>query len=452
MAVSPPWLAPNPSNIAPDMTQLLASLARPASIDGAALLRHLLFVAIVLLFWISLNPFNDLASVRVIELSREADPVKPLVYLALGATCLLAALLIGFDKFRPLWCWPYLGVVGTLAASVLFSQSFGQSAPRAVLAGIVLIAGAVAILLPVSERAFRGLLALSAVVLLVLCYAGAWFAPELSIHQHTDIFEPEHDGSWRGVFAHKNIAGPIIGVCVFIGIYAMRSGGLAVLGGLMIVAAAGGFLVMTDSKTPIGTLPVVLMLTGLAALMPSKRLALLVLAGPLALAITVTTLAGVVPGVMRPILTAIMPDPTFTGRTFIWTFVMDAVAQKPLFGHGFMAFWRTDDLTGTELFGDGSWVAQAFHAHNNFFEMAVTMGLPALAFGFVAFIIMPLRDYFTAIDVPEQRSMAMFCLQVWLFGALNSCFESFFLTEGPVWFTFLLAILGLRYLASARLA
>jgi O-antigen ligase len=160
-------------------------------------------------------------------------------------------------------------------------------------------------------------------------------------------------------------------------------------------------------------------------------------------------MVGLAPGLIKPLL-ALLPDPTFTGRTEIWEFLVGQIADKPVFGHGFAAFWRTDGLIATEIFGDEQWVAHAFHAHNGFYELAVTMGVPAAIVGLVALVILPLKDYLIARDIPGQRALTTLFMQMWLFGALNACFESFFLTENPVWFTFLIAVLGLRYLSVER--
>jgi hypothetical protein len=45
----------------------------------------------------------------------------------------------------------------------------------------------------------------------------------------------------------------------------------------------------------------------------------------------------------------------------------------------------------------------------------------------------------------------MALLRIWLFGIYLAGFESFFLDRAdPIWFTFLIAVFGLRYLARFR--
>ena len=47
--------------------------------------------------------------------------------------------------------------------------------------------------------------------------------PTMAIHTANSA-EPEHAGLWRGLFAHKNLAGPVMACFSFAGLYLMRRG------------------------------------------------------------------------------------------------------------------------------------------------------------------------------------------------------------------------------------
>ena len=47
---------------------------------------------------------------------------------------------------------------------------------------------------------------------------------------------------------------------------------------------------------------------------------------------------------IHAVVDAIMPDATFTGRTDIWKFAIDHVAQRPITGYGFATFWGTEQV------------------------------------------------------------------------------------------------------------
>ncbi|NKC22490.1 O-antigen ligase family protein [Ochrobactrum oryzae] len=71
-------------------------------------------------------------------------------------------------------------------------------------------------------------------------------------------------------------------------------------------------------------------------------------------------------------------DPTFTGRTEIWKFVLRQLADHPLAGYGYDAFWGTSRLVngGYDI---ETWAARAGHAHNAYLNIAITTGSIGLA-------------------------------------------------------------------------
>jgi O-antigen ligase len=80
------------------------------------------------------------------------------------------------------------------------------------------------------------------------------------------------------------------------------------------------------------------------------------------------------------------------------------------------------------------------------------MGLPGLALLLLVLVILPLRNLQAADRGGNGGPLLMVLLQLWLFGLYLSSLESFFLDRAdPLWFTFLLAVFGLHYLARFRL-
>ena len=85
----------------------------------------------------------------------------------------------------------------------------------------------------------------------------------LSIHQASDVLEPELAGDWRGVFGHKNEASAAMVLFVFIGIFVARVRSLGL--GAVIVALALPFLYFTHSKTAMAALPLTLIVSVIMA-------------------------------------------------------------------------------------------------------------------------------------------------------------------------------------------
>ena len=66
-------------------------------------------------------------------------------------------------------------------------------------------------------------------------------------------------------------------------------------------------------------------------------------------------------------------------------------------------------------------------------------------------VIEPLRNFHRADMGGNNGPLTMALLQIWLFGIYLSSMESFYLDRAdPLWFTFLLAVFGLHYLARFR--
>ena len=52
---------------------------------------------------------------------------------------------------------------------------------------------------------------------------GLVLMPDVAKHNALSS-EPEHAGLWRGIYSHKNVAGPVMAGMSFIGIYVLRRG------------------------------------------------------------------------------------------------------------------------------------------------------------------------------------------------------------------------------------
>jgi O-antigen ligase len=123
------------------------------------------------------------------------------------------------------------------------------------------------------------------------------------------------------------------------------------------------------------------------------------------------------------------------------------VAQRPITGYGFSAFWGTPEV----IYGLGdnsTWVNLATDAHNAYLNLAVTIGLPGMFLTIVWFVILPIMDYYRRVDRAGSDPLHTLFLRVCLFGTFESCFESsMFQQVGEVWFFYLVAAFGLRLLA-----
>ena len=289
-------------------------------------------------------------------------------------------------------------------------------------------------------------MAVVALIVLAACYLGVLFAPQLAIHQATDFLEPEHAGSWRGVFPHKNEAGATMVLLIFIGIFIARAH-RALLGGI-IVALATIFLLFTQSKNAIGMLPLVFVLSAIVSRSRSPATGVLLVISVVA-ALNLFSVGTVLFEPIRKLVGSIMPDATFTGRTEIWELALQYVARRPLTGYGFSTFWGTPQVVygGAE---NATWVNAATDAHNAYLNLALGIGIPGLVLVIFWVVVLPIVDYYRLSRQRRQPALPLsrLFLRVCLYGVFASCFESSIFTPvGEVWFLYVTSAFGLRYLS-----
>jgi O-antigen ligase len=143
-------------------------------------------------------------------------------------------------------------------------------------------------------------------------------------------------------------------------------------------------------------------------------------------------------------------DASFTGRADIWSFAVQSLRLRLATGYGFAAFWGTDVIRN--LPEGKEWAELASHSHNGYLDTALATGLPGLALLVAVLVIAPLRNVQRAEGGGNGGPLLLLLTRIWLFGLYLSSLESFFFDGAdPLWFTFLLAVFGLHYLARFRL-
>jgi O-antigen ligase len=419
----------------------------PAS-GSNRLVRGMLFLVTFLLIWLTAMPFADLSDPKLLDPvgdgNRTGQVLTVLLTVALAVFVYVKDVRIVLKAFTPILVVTFLW----FAFSAAFSPHADLAARRLVLAAFTIFQAAAFLLLPQDRDHFSRLLAVGALTVLVLCYTGVAFLPEYSIHHSTDLAEPELTGNWRGFFTHKNGAGAGMVVLIFIGIFIVRtlSAGL----GLLIIALAACFLVFTESKSPLGLLLPVFIASVLLVRVRNPVAKYIAAAG-LPLIIGVLTIGSVMLDPVQRLVNRLISDPSFTGRDEIWRFAIDYIAERPIVGFGFQAFWGTPELVSAWTYLE-SWGYRASDAHNGYLNIAVMTGLIGLAVSMIWVFVQPLADHIRTPPGRSDPALTMLYLQVWLFGLCLCGFESELFNSGSVvWFMMVVSIIGLGLQATAEL-
>jgi O-antigen ligase len=406
------------------------------------------FIGALLVAWISLRPFVDLGNQGFKDTSTGNETMTYLVFGCLAVWTVLLAMRDDMRGLASLLRPGYLLLIGWIVVSgVLLSTDPSTSIKRFALTASVGVVAATLLLLPKTQSELARWLGIAALALLAVCYLGVVFAPQLSMHMATDIQEPHLAGDWRGAFGHKNVAAAVMAMLLFVAIYVMR-GGAPVLGASVGLLALV-FLLNSVGKTSSALILVVLALTSLTGVIRSFWLRAAILYAPLFILI-MAGVGAVMSDQLANIAKMLPLDTSFTGRTDIWTFAVQALLLRPWIGYGFAAFWGSGSIR--DLPQGMEWAEYASHSHNGYLDTALSIGLPGLALLMSVLVIAPLRNFHLAERGGNSGPLAMLLLRIWLFGIYLSALESFFLDRAdPIWFTFLIAVFGLHYLARFRI-
>jgi O-antigen ligase len=406
------------------------------------------FIGTLLLVWVSLRPFVDISGAQLKDVTTGNEA---LTYAAFGCLALLTVALAIRGNMRGLLTLLSPGFMlfgGWVFVTVVLSLDPSTSIRRFALTACVIAVASTLLLVPKSQTELMRWLGIAALALLAICYLGLLLAPNLSIHLATDAQEPALAGDWRGSFGHKNAAAPVMVMLLFIGIYVSRLG--ALLSGAAIIGLAGVFLLFSGGKSALALCIAVFLLTGLISVIRSFWLRAVILFTPLA-TLNLLSVGTVMSDGLENVAKMLPFDTSFTGRTDIWTFAFQALQQRLSIGYGFAAFWGSSSIR--DLPEGKEWAEFASHSHNGYLDTALAMGLPGLLLLIAVLVIGPLKNFHAADRGGNSGPLATMLLQIWLFGLYLSSMESFFLDRAdPLWFTFLLGVFGLHYLARFRVS
>ncbi|MGA8265730.1 MAG: O-antigen ligase family protein, partial [Ignavibacteriaceae bacterium] len=197
--------------------------------------------------------------------------------------------------------------------------------------------------------------------------------------------------TWRGFTDHKNVLGQIAVICVVLSyfIYKMEAGYAKIIAGaavvfslallfgsrsmtsisnFLLIAFAGSLVSVDKIFKPLGfgrTASVVLFLFGITV---------------------VATVIFISPEIIDTITEAAGKDPTFSGRTDLWTAMFISISQHPILGTGYQAFWSINPPSEylQHIYKLFIWIPN--ESHNGFIDITNEVGFVGLGIFFVMII------------------------------------------------------------------
>jgi exopolysaccharide production protein ExoQ len=192
---------------------------------------------------------------------------------------------------------------------------------------------------------------------------------------------------FRGVLSHKNPFGWAMAIGIFAALHGLRTGRRKLRhGGIIAICALAG--VLSKSTTSLITVFAFFAVHVIGSLYVKgghRRF----ISG--LLAVIAALVAIVVLSNEDALFSFLGKDPSLTGRTDLWPHVIDAIAQRPLLGWGFAAFWSLSNPRSNEISALLGWYVT--EAHNGLLEVLLDVGLVGTAL----FLFMFVRNLMMAV-------------------------------------------------------
>jgi O-antigen ligase len=177
-------------------------------------------------------------------------------------------------------------------------------------------------------------------------------------------------GAWRGVFTTKNTLGEmmLLGAVVF-GLFAARKGPARVpaMLGVLLAVTLIFFAKAKAALLIVGvlgiTIPVVL------TFRKNNAAAALVLC----LLLAASSGASIAIANRDAVFSVLGKDATLTGRTVLWSTVVERIEDRPLLGYGYGAFWDSKGVLREQVRAVVGWDTP--HSHNGLLDVWLDLGL-----------------------------------------------------------------------------
>lgn len=266
----------------------------------------------------------------------------------------------------------------------------------------------------------------------VISLAFALFLPTISIHH-----DLQHEGSWRGVYAHKNTFGYLMTLAFFAWLlYSLRCTRpwlrIFIVCGLLFT-----LLLLSKSMTALTVfflLPPLLIICYYVRYRYTWAVFLLFLAAVVVIITSSWLFAG-----LETVFAALGRDITLTGRTYMWEAVWEMIRHHPWLGYGYGAF-----RSGWDQLPGHLWITTMgpFNAHNGFLELWLQLGLVGLVF----FILSFAANFYLAFSIlhGKRGPEKMFPLLFLTFVTLYNIPESLLVQNSFIWILYAVISYQLR--------
>ena len=212
---------------------------------------------------------------------------------------------------------------------------------------------------------------------------------------------------YPGYFLDKNSLGECAAPAVLLSLHEMLYPGLRRALGIIVAIISAVLIFLSDSKTALGLTFIAPILAGFTLIVRNKsRISIAVIL--LSIPFCYMTLSSLSNFNTDRISYMIFGDSTLTGRTIIWDFAQNEIAQRPLLGWGYQSFWLVGPDAPSIVDAPG-WVKMMPNAHNGYYDAMLETGYIGYVF-LVTFIIATLHAVGRVADREPARAWLVLSL------------------------------------------
>jgi exopolysaccharide production protein ExoQ len=361
--------------------------------------------------------------------------------LVVGLVCMLCSLLI-FSRLPSVFAVSQqVKLLVALPLLALLSSAWSQDPHQTMVSGSILLVFTIFALYVGSSFEARGqfeLLMLMAGIALPLSIALALFLPDLGAPGHL----------WRGIFSHKQNCAAVATLLLVTALHWQASGTCQRIFRVSCAAMCCVMIVMSQSRIGWALALVALCLSASLWLLQKLRAADALFA-TLLVAAVLSVVAYVVYSNAAVLLPAVGKDSTLSQRTIIWAGAWTTIAQNPLLGYGYGAFWTGLQGASLNLVLIADWALQ--QAQDGYLDLWLQVGVG----GVILTALITAQAVWNGIRCfrgSGQDSYVRWCLVVIACALIWNIGESSLGMIHLVWFIFLLACIGLQQTAQAMRA
>lgn len=275
--------------------------------------------------------------------------------------------------------WLYLGLI---ILSIFWSANIGNTLYSTLkLIGTLLIGFSLAVRYQPKNQ--LEILAWAFGISAFLSFAYCLLIPHQGIMMEGDV-----QGSWRGIYNHKNTLARMMTISTMVFFLQAIEVSRYRLLFLFFCACSFVLVIFSQSKTSL-----VILLT-LLAIFPVYRMLrwsyswLIPFFSVTILTIGISTLLLV--SNLETIVTALGRDITLTGRVPLWELVISEIYKRPWLGYGYQGFWLGWEGESKYIWKYIAW--EPPHSHNGFLEILLAFGFIGLVVSTLTFISIFLRS------------------------------------------------------------